>query len=105
MKQILDYISSYVTITLVLAGIGGIAYNMFREGGWLGMAFSKFVDVQLENPLIAIPVTIGAVIVGKMWRDNQRAKGHTSKLPDLFVYVIMAAGAFYLWRFAMTGSF
>jgi hypothetical protein len=104
-KQIYEYIYSFVTIGLVLAGIGGVAYNAFREGGWLGILFSKFVDVQLENPLIAIPVTIGAVVIGKMWRDNQIAKGRTSKLPDVFVYVIMAAGAFYLWRFFSTGSF
>jgi hypothetical protein len=104
-KQIFDYIYSFVTVGLVLAGIGGVSYNMFKEGGWLGILFSKFVDVQLENPLIAIPVTIGAVVIGKMWRDNQVAKGRTSRLPDAFVYVIMAAGAFYLWRFFSTGSF
>ena len=105
MKQILDYINSFVTIGLVLAGIGGVAYNLFREGGWLGSLFNKFLDVQLENPVIAIPVTIGAVVIGKMWRDHQIAKGHTSRLPDVFVYVIMAAGVFYLWRFFSTGSF
>ncbi|HYN26793.1 MAG TPA: hypothetical protein VES94_00735 [Burkholderiales bacterium] len=105
MKQIFDYISSFVTIGLMLAGLGGISYNMFKEGGWLGVLFSKFVDVQLENPLFAIPVTIAAVILGKMWHDHQRAKGHTSRMPDIFIYVIMAAGVFYLWRFFYTGSF
>jgi len=104
-KQILEYITSFITIGLVLAGLGGVFYNMFREGGWLGTLFNKFVDVQLDNPVIAIPVTIGAVFVGKMWRDHQLAKGHTNRLPDVFIYVIMAAGAFYLWRFFSTGSF
>lgn len=105
MKQIYDYIHSFVTIGLVLAGIGGVSYNMFKEGGWLGALFSKFVDVQIENPLIAIPVTIGAVIIGKMWHDHQLAKGHTSRLPDYFVYVIMAAGVYFMWRLYSTGSF
>ena len=105
MKQALDYVGSFVTITLVLAGLGGVSYNMFREGGWLGAIFSKFVDVQMDNPVIAIPVTIGAAVVGKMWYDHQVAKGHTSKMPDVLIYVIMAAGLFFLYRFFTTGSF
>ena len=105
MKQLLDYINSFVTIGLVLAGIGGVSYNLFREGGWLGTLFGRFVDFQLENPIIAIPVTIGAVVIGKMWHDHQVAKGRTSRLPDVLVYVIMAAGVFFLWRFFSTGSF
>jgi hypothetical protein len=104
-KQIIDYVNSFVTIALVLAGLGGVSYNIFREGGWITTVFGKFVDVQMENPLIAIPVTIGAVFIGKMWYDRQVEHGKTSRLPDVLVYVIMAAGAFFLWRFFSTGSF
>ena len=104
-KQVFDYFATFITIALVLAGIGGVSYNLFREGGWMGTFTSKFIDVQLENPLIAIPFTIGIVVVGKMWRDNQVAKGRTSRMPDVFVYVIMAAGAYFLWRLYSTGSF
>jgi len=104
-KQIFAYINSFVIIGLVFAGIGGIAYNMFKEGGWLGALFGKFMDAQLENPLVAIPITIGVVFIGKMWRDRQVAKGYTSRLPDVLIYIIMAAGVYYLWRFYSTGSF
>jgi hypothetical protein len=104
-KQALDYIHSFVTITLVLAGLGGVSYNIFREGGWAGSVFGKLVDVQMENPVIAIPVTLGAVFVGKMWYDRQVEHGKTSKLPDIMIYVIMAAGVYFLWRFFSTGSF
>ena len=90
---------------LVFAGIGGVSHNLFKEGGWLGALFNKFVDAQVANPLIAIPVTIGVVVIGKMWRDHQLAKGHTSRLPDVFVYVIMAAGAVYIYRFFSIGTF
>jgi hypothetical protein len=104
-KQAFDYIVSFVTIGLVLAGLGGVSYNLFREGGWIGGFFGKLWDAQLENPLIAIPVTLGAVFVGKMWYDRQVEHGKTSRLPDVLIYVIMAAGAFFLWRFFSTGSF
>jgi hypothetical protein len=104
-KQIIDYLTSFVTIGLVLAGLGGVSYNLFREGGWVGTLFGKFVDAQLDNPVIAIPVTIGALFIGKMWYDRQIEHGKTSRLPDVLVYVIMAAGIFFLWRFFSTGSF
>ena len=105
MKQALDYVVSFVTIALVLAGLGGVSYSMFKEGGWIATIFDKFVDFQFASPMIAIPVTIGAAVVGKMWYDHQIAKGHTSKMPDVLIYVIMAAGVYFLWRFFTTGSF
>ena len=105
MKQIVDYVVSFLTISLVLVGIGGVFYNMFRDGGWVSSVFGKFIDLQMENPVVAIPVTIAVVVIGKMWRDRQVEHGKTSKMPDIFVYVIMAAGLFYVWRFYETGSF
>jgi hypothetical protein len=104
-KQTIDYIISFVTIVLVLAGLGGVSYNMFREGGWLVTYFGKLVDAQFDNPVIAIPVTLGTVFLGKMWYDRQVQHGKTSRLPDVLVYVIMAAGVFFFWRFFSSGSF
>jgi len=101
-KQVLEFVSSFVTIALVLAGIGGAAYHMFKEGGWLGIALGKIWDVNIRYPLVAIPVTIGVVFIGKMWFDYNRAKGYTSRLPDILVYIIMAAGVYFLWDFAMS---
>jgi len=104
-KQIIEYLNSFLTIGLVLAGIGGVSYNVFREGGWLATLLGAFVDAQLGNPIVAIPVTIGVVIIGKMWRDHRLAKGETSRLPDVLVYIIMAAGVYFIWRYISTGSF
>jgi hypothetical protein len=98
-KQILEWIQSFATIGLIIAGLGGLAYHMFRENGWLGTALGKVWDVNMENPVIAIPVTLGLLFLGKLWYDNNRTKGHTSKLPDVLIYVIMAAGVYFIWEF------
>lgn len=103
MKQVFEYVQSFVTITLILAGLGGVAYHMFKENGWLGRALGKIWDVQMENPVIAIPVTLALLFIGKLWYDNTRAKGHTSKLPDILIYVIMAAGVYFIWQFITQG--
>ena len=99
MRQILEYVQAFITIALLLAGIGGVAFHMFKENGWLGAILGKVWDAQMENPVIAIPVTIGVVFIGKMWYDHNRSKGHTSKLPDVLIYVIMAAGVYFIWEF------
>ena len=104
MKQVFEYVTSFVTIVLVLAGIGGVAYNLFRDGGWLGLALGKVWEINLRYPVVAIPVTLAIVILGKLWYDHNRAKGRTSKLPDVVIYVIMAGGLYFLWRMITTGS-
>jgi len=103
-KQIFEYVQSFTVIGLVLAGIGGVMYNMFKEDGWLGMILGKVWSAQMEHPAVAIPVTIGVVFIGKMWYDHNRAKGHTSKFPDVMIYIIMAAGVYFLWKFFSQGS-
>jgi hypothetical protein len=103
-KQVFEYIQSFVTIALILAGIGGIAYHMFKENGWLGKALGRLWDVNVENPVIAIPVTIGVIVIAKLWHSHARAKGHTSKLPDFLIYVVMAAGVYFIWQFISHGT-
>ena len=53
----------------------------------------------MENPVIAIPLTLAVLFIGKMWYDHNRAKGYTSKLPDMLIYVIMAAGVYFIYEF------
>jgi hypothetical protein len=102
-KQIFEYIQSFLTIGLLLAGLGGVAYHMFKENGWLGRILGKIWDVQMENPVIAIPLTLAVLFIGKMWYDHNRAKGYTSKLPDVLIYVIMAAGVYFIYEFISLG--
>jgi hypothetical protein len=103
-KKIFEYVQSFFVVGLVLAGIGGLSYNMFKEDGWLSSVLSGIWKAQLQHPMIAIPVTIAVFFIGKMWYDYKRAKGYTSKLPDMFVYVIMGAGVYFIWQFAVNGS-
>jgi len=98
-KQVIEYVNSFVTIALVLAGIGGFCYHLFKDNGWLGLALGKIWDANLRYPVIAIPVTIAVVVIGKLWYDHTRAKGHTSKLPDVLIYIVMAAGLYFIYEF------
>lgn len=104
MKKVLEYVSSFITVALILAGIGGASFHTFKEGGWLGTVLGKVWDVQMQHPVIAIPVTLAVLFIGKLWHDHYRAKGYTSRLPNLIIYAIMAAGVYFIWGFATQGS-
>jgi len=103
-KQILEYVNTFVSFVLILAGIGGVSYNMFKENGWLGLILGKFWDIQMANPIVAIPVTFAVLFLGKLWYDHNREKGHTSKVPDVIIYVIMAAGLYFLYQLVVNGT-
>lgn len=105
MKEYLAYLQSFAVIGLVLCAIGGISYHMFRDGGWIEFAVGNIWDVSMEYPLIAIPVIAGAFFLGKMWRDNRLAHGYHSKLPDYFVYLLMAIGVYFVGHFLVRGTF
>ena len=105
MNQVLDYVKAFTTITLILAGLGGVSYNLFRDDGWLEIILGKWWQAQLENPVVAITLTIAVAVIGKLWYDHNRATGHASKLPDVLIYIIMATGVYFLYQLVVNGSF
>lgn len=104
MKQIFGYIQSFLIVVLVLMGIAGLAYRTFREDGWFGTALERLWNWFVDHPLVAIPLTITVFVFGKLWNDHQAAKGQTSKLPNLFIFGVMAAGAYFTWHLATQGT-
>jgi len=104
LKQILEYIESFATVVLVLAGIGGISFHLFRDDGWLEMAFGNIFELHVQYPLIAIPVTFAAIIMIRMWRQNLLAHGKLRQLPNIFIYTLMAVGVYFIGYFWINGS-
>ncbi len=103
LKQILEYVESFATVILVLAGIGGISFHIFRDDGWLEMAFGNIFELHVQYPLIAIPVTFAAIILVRMWRENRLAHGRLKQLPNIFIYTLMATGVYFIGYFWING--
>lgn len=105
MKGYLVYVESFAVIVLVLFGIGGFSYHLFRDNGWIETLAGNLWDVSIQYPLIALPVIVAAVYLGRMWNDARIAHGRTTKLPDLVIYALMAAGAVFIGRYLWLGYF
>ena len=104
MKQYLEYAESFAVIVLVLFGITGFSYHLFRDNGWIETAVGNIWDASVQYPLIALPVVVAAVFLGKMWNQARLTHGHTSKLPDFVIYALMAAGAIFIGRYFWYGN-
>jgi len=104
LKQIVEFLESFVIVGLVIAGIAGISYNMFRDDGWIAKGLGSVWNFEVQYPLIAIPVTIGAIVMFRLWSRDRVIHGKTSKLPNLILYALVIAGAYYVGRYAITGG-
>src|SRR5262245_32186815 len=106
MKQTLDFVESLVVVALVMTGLGGIFYHLLREDGWMEKIFGSTWDFTVRYPLIAVPLVIGGLVLGKMWRDDRVAHGkQSSKAGTAMLYLILAAGVYFVGHFFLNGSF
>jgi peptidoglycan biosynthesis protein MviN/MurJ (putative lipid II flippase) len=104
LKRIWEYLESFVVIALVIAGISGVLYNLFREDGWLGLVLSKYWEFQFTNPVLAIAIVIIVILLAVWWRDRRVAKGQISRIPAIFLYALMALGAYFIGHYAIHGT-
>jgi len=104
-KQYLEYLESFGVVALVLFGIGGFSYHLFRDDGWVETVLGNLWDVSIQYPLIALPVIVAAVYLGRRWNDARITHGRTTSLPDYVIYALMASGLVFIVRYFWVGTF
>ncbi|MDP1657939.1 MAG: hypothetical protein Q8L73_01140 [Methylotenera sp.] len=87
---------------LMLVGIVGIAMEFFRDDGWLKTALGKLFES--TTSMMLIPVIIFALWLLNRWMSSEN-KSETKRSGDIPMYVMMAVGAYYLFKLITTGSF
>lgn len=103
MKQLFEFVSSFLVIALVLAGIAGLSWELFRADGLFERIMGRIWEFELRQPLIAIPLTVGAIVLGRLWFQGRVTRGGKSILPTLLMALLMAAGAYYIGYYLITG--
>ena len=87
---------------LMLIGIAGIAMEFFKDGGWLKTALAWLFESTTHMMFIPVIILAG-------WLFNHfistSAKGEKKKSGDIPMYIMMAIGAYYVYRFVTTGGF
>ena len=104
MNKILEYFQSFMSVVLMLFGIVGVCYHLFRDEGWIESGIGKAWEASLKHPLIVIPVIIAVILFGKLWMDRRGGRSNTSKVPDFLIYLLMAGGFIFVGRWVMYGT-
>lgn len=99
--SMLETVLAVGRVSLMLLGIIGIAYEVFREDGllkqWLKSLFSSTGGLA--------GAVIMALVLYLFWRwMNAAPDGKATKRGDIPLYAMMAIGAFFLYRLITTGS-
>lgn len=106
MKQFLTFLESFVIVALVAAGILGLTYHVFRAGGWFDAAFERLAEIVFQNVTASFIIGTIALVLFVMWHERRVTKGvYNRRLPTIVLYVLMAAGVFFIGRYALVGSF
>lgn len=99
--SLLGNLAAIGKMLLMIVGIIGIALEFFKSDGVLSTILSKLF--QSTTTMLFIPVIIFVLwLLNRMMSSNK--KGETNKSGDLPMYIMMAIGAFYLFRLITTGS-
>lgn len=100
-ESLLGNLAAIGKMLLMIVGIIGIALEFFKSDGVLSTILSKLF--QSTTSMLFIPVIIFVLwLLDRMMSSNK--KGETNKSGDLPMYIMMAIGAFYLFRLITTGS-
>jgi hypothetical protein len=105
LKQFYAFLESFIIVVLVVAGLVGLFHSALRAGGWFDAAFDYLAPIVFTN--VTASVIIGGIaIVGfAWWHDRHVAKGvYNKRVPTIVLFVLMAAGVYYVGRYAILGT-
>jgi hypothetical protein len=105
LKLARDFFQSFVIVVLVIAGICGLLYHIFRQAGWGSMFMDKMFELYLLHPWWMIPLTVLVVIGGTIWHERRTATGrYNKKVPTYVLYALMIAGVYFIGHLAIRGT-
>jgi hypothetical protein len=98
----LSSVLAMVRMALMLIGIFGITFELFRENGWLSKLLGGIID-STANMLLVVVALLGLWLLNRMLSSPN--KSEAKKIGDMPMYAMMAVGLFYIYRIFTSGGF
>lgn len=89
---------------LILLGIGGIVYHLFRDDGWIAKGLGALWEAHYQAPIMTIILIVAALFVVKTLHSAQIGGKRENKIPDFVLFAFIATGIFFLGRLITTGQ-
>jgi hypothetical protein len=96
----LSVLLAILRLVLMLIGIFGVAFELFREDGWLSKLLGDIFN-STTNMLLAALVLSGLWLLNR-WISNPQ-KTQSRGIGDIPMYAMMAVGAYYLYHLYSSG--
>jgi len=103
MKSLLNTLGSVLVGALIMLGIGGTAYHLFRENGLLSQGLGALWSAHYEAPVMVVVLILAAFFVVKALRGAQVGNRRESRIPDFILFAFIATGIFFLGRLLTSG--
>lgn len=103
MSPLFTLLGSVLVGGLVLLGIGGVTYHLFREDGWLSQGLGALWEAHYQAPVMTIVLIIGALFVIRTLHTAQVGGKRESKAPDFVLFAFIAVGIYFFGRWLTTG--
>ena len=94
MRALFNLLGTLLVGGLILLGIGGVAYHLFRENGWLSQGLGALWEAHYEAPFMTLTLLIAGFLVFKALHTAQVGNTRESKIPD-FVMLRSLPSAFF----------
>lgn len=104
MRALFTMVGSVLVGALVLLGIGGLTYHMFRDDGWVAQGLGAIWEAQYKAPMMTIILIIAALFVVKALHSAQIGGKRNSIIPDLVLFTFVATGIYFLGRLIANGE-
>jgi hypothetical protein len=95
---LIEDIGAITLVGLVVLGLGGIVYRLFKPEGWGSSLLGYLWD---KSPWL---VWLGAFTIAAGTLAGRHAMGIRGGSGNLFTYLLLAAGVFFLFKLVVTGT-
>jgi hypothetical protein len=103
LKPLLTMLGVILVGALVLLGIGGFAYQLFRDGGLIAQGLGALWEAQYQAPVMTIILIIAAIFVFRTLYKGQIGDKSKSRIPDFVLFAFIASGVYFLGRLVTLG--
>ena len=103
-ESLMTTIKAISQFVLIVIGIIGTTILIFSSDGLLATMGGKLLNLD-SRAFIGIALALVAIYVAKVWFEKTFGKSSAAVAGSLAMYLMMAVGAFFLYRLLSTGSF
>lgn len=104
MKRIAEVVLSYLTFALLVIGIIGLSWEVFRDDGWLEQGLGIVLDSGIQESILATPIIIGILLASIAFlRDDLFTPGKANPvISNTILYVLVACGLYFSYQWIIS---